>query len=269
MTSISIPFPTAIDPEILVFGPVVIRWYAVAYIAGILLGWRYVVYLAKMPPATITAKEADDLVVWLTLGVIIGGRIGYVLFYRPAYYLENPLEALAIWNGGMSFHGGLLGVTVAIYLFSLIRRQSIFEISDIVSVATPIGLLFGRIANFINDELWGRVSTVAWAVEFPNGGFVPRHPSQLYEAGLEGLLLMAILAWLWHARSARTRPGFITGTFLIGYAAARMFAEVFREPDTHIGFLFGGVSMGQILSLPLLFFGFILIILSYARAKTS
>lgn len=267
--AISLPFPTAIDPEILSIGPVVIRWYAVAYIAGILLGWRYVVYLAKMPSTAVSPKEADDLLVWLTLGVILGGRIGYVLFYRPNYYLENPLETLAIWSGGMSFHGGLLGVVVAICIFSLIRHHRILEVADIVAVVTPIGLFFGRIANFINDELWGRVSAMPWAIEFPNGGFIPRHPSQLYEAALEGVLLMVVLSWFWHAKNARTRPGLITGIFLTGYAFARMFVEIYREPDSHIGLFFGTLSMGQILSLPLLFFGAILIIFSMLRAKTA
>jgi len=259
-----IPFPT-IDPVALAIGPFDIRWYAIAYIIGLILGWRYVLRLVRQPGTPMTAKEVDDFIVWATIGVVLGGRIGYVLFYRPGFYFANPEHILYVWQGGMAFHGGLLGVMSAIVLFSRKRGLRLLEVSDIIAAAAPVGLFFGRIANFINAELFGRPSDVAWAVIFPTGGPEARHPSQLYEAALEGVLLFAVIAVLLSATRARERPGLITGVFLCGYGIARIVVEFFREPDAHLGFMLGGVTMGQILSLPVLGAGAYLI----ARAMTQ
>ena len=261
MPFFSLPFP-AIDPVAIALGPFVVRWYALAYIAGLLIGWRYCLILADRPPRLVERREIDDFLVWATLGVVLGGRIGYVLFYQPSYYLNHPLEALYLWHGGMSFHGGALGVAVAIAVFTRARRLPILAFSDIIVEAIPIGLFFGRIANFINGELFGRETDVPWAMVFPNGGPMPRHPSQLYEAFCEGLLLFLLLLFA-ESRGARRRPGVVTGLFLIGYAVARMSGEFFRQPDVQLGFLFFigqfGVTMGQLLSIPVLIAGLALI----------
>ncbi len=259
---LAIAFP-AIDPILVQLGPFAIRWYALAYVLGILLGWRYMIFLARRPPQSMTARDIDDFLVWATLGIVLGGRFGYVLFYRPGFYLENPLSALAVWQGGMSFHGGLLGVFVAMILFARSRKINWIGVADLVVCAAPIGLFFGRIANFVNGELFGRVSDVSWAMVFPHGGPLPRHPSQLYEAVLEGLVLFVVLAAFALGTKAPQRRGLLSGVFLTGYAIARMIAELFREPDAHLGFLFAGATMGQLLSLPLLLVGLYLI--HYAR----
>ena len=257
MPLFAIPFP-AIDPVAVAIGPFVIRWYALAYIAGLLIGWRYCLVLADRPPRLIERRHIDDFLAWATLGVVLGGRIGYVLFYQPGYYLQHPVEALYLWHGGMSFHGGALGVTLAIVLFTRARRLPVLAFSDVVAEAIPIGLFFGRIANFINGELFGRETDVPWAMAFPNGGPVPRHPSQLYEAVCEGLLLFLLLLLAEH-RGARRRPGIVTGLFLVGYAVARMSGELFRQPDAQLGFLVLGTTMGQLLSIPVLIAGILLI----------
>jgi phosphatidylglycerol---prolipoprotein diacylglyceryl transferase len=257
MPLFAIPFP-AIDPVAVAIGPFVVRWYALAYIVGLLLGWRYCLVLADRPPRLVERRDIDDFLVWATLGVVLGGRIGYVLFYQPGYYLQHPIEALYLWHGGMSFHGGALGVTLAILLFTRARRLPVLAFSDVIAEAIPIGLFFGRIANFINGELFGRETDIPWAMVFPNGGPVPRHPSQLYEAVCEGLLLFLLLLLAEH-RGARRRPGIVTGLFLIGYAVARMSGELFRQPDAQLGFLVFGTTMGQLLSIPVLIAGFILI----------
>jgi phosphatidylglycerol---prolipoprotein diacylglyceryl transferase len=257
MPLFAIPFP-AIDPVAIAIGPLVVRWYALAYMVGLLLGWRYCLVLADRPPRLVERRDIDDFLVWATLGVVLGGRIGYVLFYQPGYYLQHPIEALYLWHGGMSFHGGALGVTLAILLFTRARRLPVLAFSDVIAEAIPIGLFFGRIANFINGELFGRETEIPWAVVFPNGGPVPRHPSQLYEAVCEGLLLFLLLRLAEH-RGARRRPGIVTGLFLIGYAVARMSGELFRQPDAQLGFLVFGTTMGQLLSIPVLIAGFILI----------
>lgn len=250
----ALPFPT-VDPVLVAIGPFAIRWYAIAYIAGILLGWRFVLALIARGNTAMTRKDADDFVVWATIGIILGGRLGYVLFYQPGFYLFHPVEILFIWQGGMSFHGGLLGMVGAIILFCRKRSLELFAVADLIALAGPIGLFFGRIANFINAELFGRTTDVPWAVVFPTGGPIGRHPSQLYEAGLEGLVLFGILCLLYFGTSARHRPGMITGIFTAGYAVARLFVEFFREPDAHLGFLAGGITMGQVLSVPLLLMG--------------
>jgi phosphatidylglycerol:prolipoprotein diacylglycerol transferase len=257
MPLFAIPFP-AIDPVAISLGPFAIRWYALAYIVGLLVGWRYCLALAERRPHLVDRRDVDDFLVWATLGVVLGGRIGYVLFYKPGYYIYHPLEALYVWHGGMSFHGGALGVTLAIILFTRARRIALFAFSDIITAAIPIGLFFGRIANFINGELSGRPSDVPWAMIFPNGGPVPRHPSQLYEAFCEGVLLFLLL-FAAERLHARQRPGVVTGLFLVGYAAARMSGELFRQPDPQLGFLIFGTTMGQLLSIPLLIAGILII----------
>ena len=257
MPLLAIPFP-AIDPVAISLGPVAIRWYALAYIVGLLIGWRYCLALTGRPPHLVRRQDVDDFLVWATLGVVLGGRIGYVLFYKPGYYAFNPLEALYVWHGGMSFHGGALGVTIAIVLFTRARKILLFAFSDIITEAIPIGLFFGRIANFINGELFGRPTQVPWAMIFPNGGAVPRHPSQLYEAFCEGILLFLLL-FNAERLGARQRPGIVTGLFLAGYAVARMSGELFREPDAQLGYLVFGTTMGQLLSIPLLIAGVLII----------
>jgi phosphatidylglycerol:prolipoprotein diacylglycerol transferase len=263
MPLFAIPFP-AIDPVAIAVGPFVVRWYALAYIVGLLIGWRYCLMQADRPPRLVERRDIDDFLVWATLGVVLGGRIGYVLFYKPGYYLEHPLEVLYLWHGGMSFHGGALGVTIAILLFTRARRLPVFAFSDIIVEAIPIGLFFGRIANFINGELYGRETDVPWAMVFPGGGPVPRHPSQLYEALCEGLLLFLLLLIAEH-KGARRRPGILSGLFLIGYAVARMSGELFRQPDVQLGFLVFGMTMGQLLSIPVLLAGILLILWAWRQ----
>ena len=258
MPLFAIPFP-AIDPVAVAVGPFAIRWYALAYIVGLLTGWRYCVWLAGKPPPLVERRDVDDFLAWATLGVVLGGRIGYVLFYNLGYYSQHPIEALYLWHGGMSFHGGAIGVTIAIFLFTRARAIPVLAFSDIICAAIPIGLFFGRIANFINGELFGRETDVPWAMVFPNGGPVPRHPSQLYEAFCEGILLFLVL-FIALQRGARWRPGILSGLFLAGYAVARMSGELFRQPDAQLGFLIFGTTMGQLLSIPLLIAGIGLIV---------
>ncbi len=249
-----LPFPD-IDPVLVQIGPLAIRWYALAYIAGILLGWFYARRIIASErlwggPAPLKVGDFDDFVVWITFGIILGGRLGYVVFYNPAYYLANPLDILQLWSGGMSFHGGFAGCVAAVLLFAWRRGIPILSLGDITCAVGPIGLFLGRLANFINGELWGRPADVPWAMIFPGAGPLPRHPSQLYEAALEGLVLFLVLAWLVRAGELR-RPGLVTGVFAMGYSAARIFCELFREPDAQLGFLFGGLTMGMLLSVPL------------------
>ena len=258
-----LPFP-AIDPVLVEIGPFAIRWYALAYIAGLVLAWRYCRWMTKLPPARLTPEAFDDFLLWATLGVVLGGRLGYVIFYQPAFFLENPGRILALWQGGMSFHGGLIGVLLAIGIFARRRGVHYFTLADIVGAATPIGLFLGRLANFINGELFGRVSDVPWAMVFPNGGPEPRHPSQLYEAALEGLVLLLVL-YLMVRRGWLERTGAISGIFLIGYGVGRTIAELFREPDAHLGFIVSGVTMGQLLSLPLIVAGCVILVWSRRR----
>ena len=265
---LTLPFP-AIDPVMIHIGPFAIRWYALAYIFGLVLGWRYLRWLVQRPGWRLTPLELDDLLLYVTLGVVLGGRIGYILFYRPDFYLSHPLEALAVWQGGMSFHGGLLGVLVASILFARRRQLPILEIGDALACATPIGLFLGRLANFINGELWGRPSDVPWAMVFPGGGPVARHPSQLYEAALEGVLLFLVMTWFALRPREAGSEGRLTGVFLIGYGVARSIAELFREPDAQLGFLLGGLTMGQLLSLPMIAIGILLVARSQAGVRRS
>ncbi|MEE8189872.1 MAG: prolipoprotein diacylglyceryl transferase [Kiloniellales bacterium] len=235
-------------------GPLAIRWYSLAYIAGLLLAWWYCRWAAARPPRSVSAAAIDDYLLWATLGVVLGGRLGYVLFYKPGFYLANPQEIVFLWMGGMSFHGGFLGVVAATILFARKRGIALSTLSDIIASAAPIGLCLGRIANFINGELFGRPTEAPWGMVFPYGGPLPRHPSQLYEAALEGLLLFLVLHLLIRLGKLEY-PWFITGAFLIGYGLSRIVVEFFREPDENLGFLLGGVTMGQILSLPMLAVG--------------
>ena len=265
MSLLALPFP-AIDPVLIEVGPLAIRWYALAYVAGLLGGWRYLRHVGALTPPAIGREQTDDLLVWATLAVVLGGRLGYVLFYQPDFYAANPMQVLAVWRGGMSFHGGLVGVVLAIVLFARRHGLPVVMLGDRVATVAPIGLFFGRVANFINGELYGRVTDVPWAMVFPHGGPQPRHPSQLYEAALEGLVLLAILAVMVRIPAVRSRPGLLGGTFCAGYALARAFVELFRQPDAHLGFLFMGATMGQLLSLPLLLFGIALIAIALRRA---
>lgn len=255
---LTLPFLN-IDPVIFQIGPIAIRWYSLAYIAGLVLGCMYVRHLARRIPGILTPDDAMDFMTWATVGVILGGRFGYILFYKLAFYLDNPLQMLYVWQGGMSFHGGFLGVVVAGILFTRQRKIPALKFADFVACAAPIGLFFGRLANFINGELYGRITDVPWAMVFPNGGPEPRHPSQIYEALLEGLVLFVVVNTLWRTDFVRNRPGVATGIFILGYAAARSFVELFRQPDSHIGFLFLGSTMGQWLSLPMILAGLCLI----------
>ena len=239
------------DPVALQIGPLAIRWYALSYIAGILLAWRYCIWYAKQPPVHVSRNQLDDLMFWATMGIILGGRLGQVLLWQPGYYLAHPLEILKIWEGGMAFHGGFLGVVLAIYLYARNQKLSLWWVADVIAPSTPIGLFLGRVANFINGELWGRPGDVPWAMVFPNAGPLPRHPSQLYEAALEGLLLFVVLA-IAVRMGALKRPGLVVGLFAIVYAMARSFCEFFREPDPQLGFLWGGLTMGMLLSVPLI-----------------
>ena len=258
MPPLVIPYPH-FDPVLVHIGPLAIRWYALAYIFGILIGWVYARAIIRKDrlwggPAPMSLVQFDDFLLWVTLGIILGGRIGYVLFYNLPHFAAHPLEIFQLWNGGMSFHGGFTGCVVAVVLFARSRGIPILSLGDVTCAVAPIGLFLGRIANFINGELWGRPTDVPWAMVFPGGGPLPRHPSQLYEATLEGLVLLAVLALLIRL-GALKRPGTIIGCFAAGYAIARMICEFFREPDVQLGFLWGGATMGQLLSLPLFLAG--------------
>ena len=260
----ALPLP-AIDPIIIQYGPIAIRWYALAYIGGLVLGWRIVRHLVLRPPVVTTALLVDDFLTWATLGVVLGGRLGYVLFYQPGRFLAAPLEIFAVWQGGMSFHGGMLGVTIALLWFCKRNSIPIFAFADRIAVVAPIGLGLGRLANFINGELWGREAPdwLPWAMIFPTGGPVLRHPSQIYQALLEGLVLGLITFTLSRRDAILARPGTLAGVFLIGYGLARIIGEFFRQPDAFLGFLAGGITMGQILSVPMVLAGAWLI----ARAR--
>ncbi|OHC74499.1 MAG: prolipoprotein diacylglyceryl transferase [Rhodospirillales bacterium RIFCSPLOWO2_12_FULL_58_28] len=270
----AIPYP-GIDPVIFQFGPVLglgpflVRWYALAYVFGLLLAWWYMRRLTAHPPQPALEHDIDDFITWATVGVIIGGRLGYVLFYKLGFFMADPMAVLQVWKGGMSFHGGLLGVALAGLIFVRRRGIPVLPFADIVACASPIGLFLGRLANFINGELFGRVSDAPWAMVFPTGGPFPRHPSQLYEAMLEGVALFVLLHLLWRNESVRRRPGLLTGVFLVGYAAFRAVVELFRQPDVHIGFLSGGSTMGQWLSLPMALIGLYLIFRALGKNREA
>jgi len=271
MPFLAIAFPV-FDPVAISLGPIAIRWYALAYIGGIVLGWIYARALIRNEklwggPAPISLAQMDDFILWVTLGIIVGGRTGYVLFYNLPFFMQNPAAIFKLWEGGMSFHGGFLGCVVAVMWFARSNGIPILSLGDVVTAVGPIGLFLGRLANFINSELWGRVADpgLPWGVVFPNGGPAPRHPSQLYEAFLEGVLLFTILAVMIRM-GALKRPGLILGSFIALYAAGRITGEMFREPDPQLGFLWGGLTMGMLLSLPMIVAGIILIVRAW-RAK--
>ncbi len=254
----AIPFPV-IDPVLIEIGPLAIRWYALGFIGGLLFGWWYLRAYGALAPQGWSKADIDDFLTWMTLGVVLGGRLGYVTFYNPGFYLANPLSIFLVWQGGMSFHGGFIGAGLAAWAFARRRGIPFLHLSDACSCAVPIGLLLGRLANFINGELYGRIGDVPWAMVFPRGGPLARHPSQLYEAALEGVVLFAVLHLLSRREGIRRRFGMLTGIYLIGYGLARALVELFREPDAHIGFLGAGLTMGQVLSLPLLAVGLYLV----------
>jgi phosphatidylglycerol:prolipoprotein diacylglycerol transferase len=259
------------DPVIVQLGPLSIRWYALAYITALVVGWRLVRRLVGLVPAVATPLQVDDFLTWATLGVVLGGRLGYVLFYQPGVYLAHPAMILAVWEGGMSFHGGMLGVAIAIIVFCRRNAIPILGFADRIAIVAPIGLGLGRVANFINGELWGRPAPdwLPWAMIFPRAGAQPRHPSQLYEALMEGLLLFAIMFVLSRQQSLRARFGLLTGLFLCGYAVARIIGESFREPDAFLGFLTFGTTMGQILSVPMFVAGVWLIVRARPHAMVN
>ncbi len=264
----AIPFPD-IDPALFTLAlggfEFSLRWYALAYIAVLVLGWWLMVRLMRRPglwpgdKAPMTPAQPEELLTWMILGVVLGGRLGYVVFYNPGYFLDHPAEIVQVWQGGMSFHGGFIGVIVSLLLFARSRGMALLQAGDAVALAAPAGLLFGRLANFINGELWGRVTDVPWAMVFPGAGPEPRHPSQLYEAGLEGLLLGAVVWGLALRRGWLKRPGSVIGIFFIGYGLARSLVENFRQWDAQLGYVVeigsGGLTMGQMLSLPMVLIG--------------
>jgi len=271
MTLLAIPFPD-IDPNAIAIGPLAIKWYGLSYLAGLLIGWAYIRRLLATPklwghdtpPFSLT--KVDDLLLFITLGVVLGGRLGYIFFYEPATYLRDPLQIFAVWKGGMSFHGAVVGCCIAGWFFARRNGVNFLSAMDLVTAAVPIGLFFGRLANFANGELWGRVTDVSWGMVFCNerikalhgscpAGDAARHPSQLYEAALEGLLLFIILRVMTHQFGALKRPGLVSGAFLVGYALARSTAEFFREPH----FMAGPLTAGQVYSLPMLALGLYLI----------
>ena len=270
MPFLAIAFPV-FDPIAIAVGPIAIRWYALAYIGGIVLGWLYARALIKSErvwggPAPVSLLQMDDFILWVTIGIILGGRTGYVLFYNLPFFIAHPAEIFELWKGGMSFHGGFMGCVIAVMAFAWKRGISILSLGDLTTAVAPIGLLLGRMANFINSELWGRVAdpSLPWGVVFPNGGPLPRHPSQLYEAGLEGIVLFLILALMIRG-GALKRPGLILGSFILLYAMARIVSEFFREPDPQLGFLWGGMTMGMLLSVPMILAGGLIIAAAMKR----
>ncbi len=256
------------NPIALQLGPVAIRWYALAYLVGFIGGWYYLRQLIAAKNLPLTREHLDDFLTYAIAGVLLGGRLGYVVFYQYEYYLQYPLHVLYLWQGGMSFHGGLIGIILAILLFARNRKLDPFFVGDLIAVAGPIGLFFGRITNFVNGELWGRVTTHPFGMIFPHApGNDPRHPSQLYEAGLEGLVLFTILWYMAYRTDALKHPGRIGGTFLLGYAISRFLVEFVREPDEQLGFLYAGATMGQLLCVPMAAFGIWVILRSFRQTK--
>ena len=274
-----IPFPD-IDPVALQIGSFAVKWYGLAYMVGLVLGWLYVRKLLSSPhlwpggEPPFSIARTDDLLLFMTIGVVLGGRLGFVLFYEPGHYLKNPADIIAVWKGGMAFHGALLGCGIAIWLFAHWHKTSPWSAMDLCAAAVPLGLFFGRLANFINGELWGRPTDVPWAMVFPEAKLLypaieptPRHPSQLYESALEGLVLFLVLRWLTHNRGALQTPGYVTGTFLIGYGLARSFCEQFRQPHFGHAFNVGPLTAGTAYSIPMILLGLYFIWLARQRAK--
>lgn len=244
-----------ISPVMFTLGPVAVRWYSMAYLLGIIFGWVMLKCNVKKNNLALSETNIEDLIFYVTLGIILGGRLGYVLFYGQDVYWHNPLQIFAIWHGGMSFHGGIIGVILAIWYFARKIHYPFLGLTDLVVLYAPIGIFLGRLANFVNDELWGRPTDVAWAVKFPSGGYIPRHPSQIYEALTEGVLMFLVLNFLWRYKAVREKVGVTSALFAILYATFRMSMEQFRQPDAQLGFFFGSITMGQMLSCPLLIAG--------------
>jgi phosphatidylglycerol---prolipoprotein diacylglyceryl transferase len=272
MLPLLIAFPV-FDPVAIAIGPIAVRWYALGYIGGIVFGWIYARSLLKNQslwggPAPISLPQIDDFILWVTVGIILGGRTGYVLFYNLPFFIQHPAEILELWKGGMSFHGGFMGCVIAVMWFARKNGIPILSLGDITTGVAPIGIFLVRITNFINSELWGRPADpdLPWAMIFPNGGPLPRHPSQIYEAGLEGILLFTVLAVMIR-RGALKRPGLILGSFIALYGLARIAGEHFREPDPQLGFLWGGLTMGMLLSVPMVIVGAIIIVAAW-RGKS-
>jgi phosphatidylglycerol:prolipoprotein diacylglycerol transferase len=272
-----ISFPN-FDPVALQIGPVAVKWYGLAYLAGLLFGWLYIRRLLSEPQlwagnrAPFTVAQVDDLLLYITAGVVLGGRLGFVIFYEPSYYLANPQDIIAVWKGGMAFHGALVGCIAAIWAFAYRNGVNPWSTSDLVTASVPIGLFFGRLANFINGELYGRPTTVPWGMVFPEAQLnhpavepTPRHPSQLYEAALEGVVLFLVLRLMTHRYGALKRPGLVAGTFLAGYALARSTAELFREPHFAHAFNIGPLTPGIVYSIPMLLAGVLIIQLARTR----
>jgi phosphatidylglycerol:prolipoprotein diacylglycerol transferase len=265
----AIPFPN-LDPVAITIGPLAVRWYGLAYFAGILIGWWYARRLVRNQPlwggpSPLTTADLDDFLLWLVVGIVLGGRIGYALFYQPGYYLDDPLGFFRLWEGGMSFHGGLAGTILAMAIFALRRSIPMLSLFDVAAASVPFGIFLGRLANFINGELWGHVTDVPWAMTFPNGGPLPRHPSQLYEAALEGVVLFILLRVLTHRFGSLRQPGLTGGAFIAGYGAARIVVEFVREPDPQLGAILGFLTMGMMLSIPMVLIGIAAILLVRRR----
>ncbi len=259
-TSKYIEFPNFDQVIFHIYGPLALRWYSLAYIMGIILGWFYIKFIIKKyNSGKFSLTHLDDMVAWIVVGVVLGGRLGHILFYDLWRYLNDPISVFKVWEGGMSFHGGLIGVILACYFFAKSRKIPFLQVADLMALTAPIGLGLGRIANFINGEIFGRVTDVSWAVLFPAGGYLPRHPSQLYEAFLEGIVLFALVNLMALRKNRLAAHGYASGLFLLWYGSFRIFVEFFREPDAHIGYLFGLVSMGQLISIPLLGVGYYLL----------
>lgn len=292
MLPIALPFPN-IDPVALSIGPLTIKWYGLAYMAGLLLGWLYIRRLLASPNlwpgnrAPFPVHQTDDLLLFMTAGVVLGGRLGFVFFYEPGYYLAHPLQIFMVWRGGMAFHGALLGCGIAIWVFAKFYRTSPWSTMDVCAASVPIGLFFGRLANFINGELWGRETSLPWGMIFPGVAeylnepstepraalgwdpLAPRHPSQLYEAALEGLLLFLVLRWMTHWKGALQTPGLIVGLFLIGYGCARSFSELYRQYDPFHSFSAYGLTPGIVYSIPMVLLGIWFIRMAQTRARTA
>ncbi len=256
-------------PEFAAFGttlgPFALRWYSLSYIAAITIGWWLLLRMIYKPGAPMTNEQVDSFITWATFGVILGGRLGYVLFYNREQYLADPMSILRLWDGGMSFHGGAFGVIVGCIGFGIANGVSGLRVLDYVATVSPLGLGLGRLANFVNGELWGRPTGTDWGIIFPGAGPEPRYPSQLFEAGLEGAVLLAILTFLFWRTDARLRPGLLAGVFGFGYGLSRFVVEFYREPDRQLGFLSTGLTMGQTLTLPMIAVGLLLIAIALMR----
>lgn len=264
---IGLEFPN-ISPIIFSIGPVVIRWYSMAYLAGLVAAWVLALHNIKKYNLSISKQNIEDAVFYSTIGIILGGRLGYVLFYGGNSFWQNPLQIFAIWEGGMSFHGGAIGAVLGMLYTAKKAKIRFLQLTDLAALYAPIGIFLGRMANFVNDELWGRITDVAWAVKFPSGGYLPRHPSQIYEGLAEGLLMFIILNLLWRSAKVRKSSGFSSALFVLFYAIFRIILENFRQPDAQLGFLWGGYfTMGQILSLPLIVLGIYLLYYSLKPEK--